>query len=74
MTNELAALCEQYHFTLALDYNATEEVWSVDISRGKTHVYNSFIFKGTIAPLLQNAYNAMAEYIKKERSKQLELF
>lgn len=74
MINELATLCEQYHFTLTLDYNATEEVWSVDISRGKTHVYGTFIYKGSIATLLQNAYNAMVEYVKKERNKQLNLF
>ena len=60
--------------SLNIDYTPTEEVWSIDIDDNKVNVYNSFIYKGSIVILLQNAYNAAIEYVKKRRNKQLELF
>lgn len=74
MIKELSTLCEQNKLSLNIDYTPTEEVWSIDIDDNKVNVYNSFIYKGSIVILLQNAYNAAIEYVKKRRNKQLELF
>lgn len=64
---ELATLIEQHGLILNIDYNPFEEVYNIDIYDGKVHVYNSFDDKGSLVVLLQCAYNATIEYIKKRQ-------
>lgn len=72
MIDELATLCEQHGLELHISYNASEEAWDCDVYDGKTGVFTSFIFKHSLAILLQNAYNSTLEYIKKQNSKYYE--
>lgn len=74
MIGELALICEQHVLELYIAYNASEEVWDCDIDDGKTRVFSSFIYKHSLTILLQNAYNATLEYIKKQNYVQLSLF
>lgn len=66
MIDKLTALCERHGLELYISYNASEEVWDCDVDDGKTRVFNSFIFKAGLTDLLQSAYNATIEYIKKQ--------
>lgn len=65
MISELATLCEQHGLSVNIEYTTNEEAWDIDIDDGKENIYNSFICKGSIVILLQNAYNATFEYLKR---------
>lgn len=65
MLDKLALICEQHGLELYIAYNASEEVWDCDIDNGKTRVFNSFVFKHSLTILLQDAYNAVVEYVQK---------
>lgn len=64
MFDKLTTLCERHGLELYISYNASEEVWDCDVDDGKTRVFNSFIYKGSLVVLIQNAYNATFEYLK----------
>lgn len=67
MMDELSQLCEQYGLTMKLTYTPNvDECWSIEIF----HVdsgwkYSSFIYKGSLVILLQNAVNRIQEHFKK---------
>lgn len=65
MISELAKLCEQHGLSVNIEYTANEEAWDIDIDNGKENIYNSVIYKGSLVVLLQNAYNATFEYLKR---------
>lgn len=72
MIEELAKLCEHNNISLSFSYDPSDMAWSVEAydkaENGNTRLfYDSFIFKGSFATLLQNAFNAIAEYVANKK-------
>lgn len=61
---QLAKFCEQHDLALSLTYGDGDSVWSIEVCDGKHIVYSSFTFKGNLKELIDEATQAVLEYLK----------
>lgn len=64
---QLSTLCEMHNFSLTLTYGDGDSVWSIDIYDGKLRVYSSFVYKGGLEGLIEDATEAVLKFLERNQ-------